>query len=381
MTGGAEDEFERLLKHFSSKPEIYEIHGMFPRGERSEVYASYCSKVGYYRYGHLPVINEGILPYLKYILKLPIQLYQIIKFAWGQKYDVAAVNVVVLLWPVIAMKLLFTRVIVFIREDVHPKWLRNIIYIFLVKSCSFLIPNSKTKLRDIVSLTGSQNVMCIYPSVEDYTASSLNDLREKLSDSNYNKLLEPGVFRFLNPARILHKKNQMLIVEALAKIKEKATGFTPQVVFLGFYDKNDPYYISLLEFIKINSLSDKCIFLGELDRKLLYKIYELVDAVVLTSISEGLPLVMVESFKFQKPFISTKVGGIPEIVQTGETGMLVEFDSSNVGETMLEIMSNKGLYEKIRKEARKHFEKKFDIVSILKETEGVFLQVIKNGTD
>ena len=85
MSGGAEDEFERLLRFYSQKQDIYEVHGLFPKGERSEIYSLYCSRSGHYKYGHLPVINEGLMSYIKYVLKSLIQIYQVLHFAKGQK--------------------------------------------------------------------------------------------------------------------------------------------------------------------------------------------------------------------------------------------------------------------------------------------------------
>ena len=128
MTGGAEDEFERLLNYFSSFPDKYEIHGLFPKGERSLVYSSYCSRFSYYKYGHLPVTNDGFWPYVKYFMKSAIQIFQVLKFSIGQKYDLAVINVVVLIWPVIALKLLCVKVVVFVREDIYPPWLRHLTY-------------------------------------------------------------------------------------------------------------------------------------------------------------------------------------------------------------------------------------------------------------
>jgi glycosyltransferase involved in cell wall biosynthesis len=50
----------------------------------------------------------------------------------------------------------------------------------------------------------------------------------------------------------------------------------------------------------------------------------MADVLVLPSYGEGLPNVVVEAMACQRPVIATKVGGIPEAVVDGKSGMLVD---------------------------------------------------------
>jgi glycosyltransferase involved in cell wall biosynthesis len=53
------------------------------------------------------------------------------------------------------------------------------------------------------------------------------------------------------------------------------------------------------------------------------RVISAMDLCVLSTHQEGLPLVILEAMAQGKPFIGTNVGGIPEIVRDGETGLLV----------------------------------------------------------
>ena len=46
-------------------------------------------------------------------------------------------------------------------------------------------------------------------------------------------------------------------------------------------------------------------------------------ALVLPSFAEGIPVVLMEAMALRRPVIATYVGGIPELVQAGESGWLV----------------------------------------------------------
>ena len=60
------------------------------------------------------------------------------------------------------------------------------------------------------------------------------------------------------------------------------------------------------------------------------------DVFILPSYFEGLPISILEAMSFGKPIISTRVGGIPEVVETGVNGILV--DAGNFNEIFAALM-------------------------------------------
>ncbi len=73
-------------------------------------------------------------------------------------------------------------------------------------------------------------------------------------------------------------------------------------------------------------LDDQVRFLGW--RADLERIYRASDAVALTSRNEGSPVALIEAMAAGCSVVSTRVGGVPDVVTHGETGLLVEMDDA-----------------------------------------------------
>jgi glycosyltransferase involved in cell wall biosynthesis len=72
--------------------------------------------------------------------------------------------------------------------------------------------------------------------------------------------------------------------------------------------------------------------------------YPALDLVVLPSLSEGLPNVAMEAMLFGKPVVATNVGGVPEVVEDGVTGIVVPpRDAKALADAVIEMLSSPGL--------------------------------------
>jgi glycosyltransferase involved in cell wall biosynthesis len=77
------------------------------------------------------------------------------------------------------------------------------------------------------------------------------------------------------------------------------------------------------------------------------------DAAILPSKFENFPHAAVEALAAGTPVIATSVGGVPEIVETGVTGLLVPpGDSRAFGAAMASLVEDRELRESLREGAR-----------------------------
>ncbi len=87
-------------------------------------------------------------------------------------------------------------------------------------------------------------------------------------------------------------------------------------------------------------IDKKVIFLG--NRRDIPELLKILDVFVLSSISEGLPLTILEAMAAGVPVIATNVGGNKEVVLHEETGLLVpERDSKELADAINIVLKNK----------------------------------------
>ena len=96
------------------------------------------------------------------------------------------------------------------------------------------------------------------------------------------------------------------------------------------------------------------------------------DLFVLPSLSEGNPTVMFEALGCGKPFVGTKVGGVPEVIASDDYGLLVEpADPEDLAEKILVALDREWDREKILTYAER-----YTWENIAKEIMGVYKQVL-----
>jgi glycosyltransferase involved in cell wall biosynthesis len=104
----------------------------------------------------------------------------------------------------------------------------------------------------------------------------------------------------------------------------------------------------LEELVRTLRLDGRVSFLGAVPRERVLRLFGAADVSVLPSAWENFPHTVVEALAVGCPVIATSVGGVPEVVQDGENGLLVApGDSRALANAIARLLSDDALRERL----------------------------------
>jgi L-malate glycosyltransferase len=171
----------------------------------------------------------------------------------------------------------------------------------------------------------------------------------------------------LSAGRLVEEKDHFTLLESLRILFDKGHDILLLVVGDGYLRD------SICKKIDDLGLNNKVIMVGTRSNIADYLYYS--DIFVLSSKSEGLPMVILEAMASGTPVVSTTVGGIPEIIKNEKTGLLVPPQNPVLFASAIErLLIDSELSKQISDEARRLMLEKFDLRRITEE----YCQLYKN---
>jgi len=166
-------------------------------------------------------------------------------------------------------------------------------------------------------------------------------------------------------------KNHILLINAASYvIKAK-----PDILFV--IVGNGPELNKLKNKIKSLSLEKYFYFLGFIEN--IPEILSIFDCFVLSSLWEGVPVSLLEAMAAKKAAVVTDVGGMGEVVINNKTGLVVpENEEKILAESILNILNDKNLAKNYGDCAHNDIKKNYAIESMIRETEEMYLKLIKD---
>jgi glycosyltransferase involved in cell wall biosynthesis len=112
-------------------------------------------------------------------------------------------------------------------------------------------------------------------------------------------------------------------------------------------------------------------------RRDLPRIYADLDVLVVSSDNEGTPLAAIEAMAAGCPVVATCVGGMPDVVRHGETGILVSPRSPReLAEGILAVIQDRSLRADLGEKARPDMQRRFDRRRLIADMERLYVELL-----
>ncbi len=150
----------------------------------------------------------------------------------------------------------------------------------------------------------------------------------------------------------------------------------PEVTFVVVgREKVDGYLRKLEDQAERLGIRDRVIFTGF--RYDVNRLMTAFDVLVLPSLWEGFGMVLLEAMALGKPVIGTRVGGIPEVIEDGVNGYLVEPGSpQQLAQKLLGLLRDQRLRSQMGQKGLQRVQERFDIKNNVRTVEQVYASVL-----
>ncbi|WP_208639646.1 N-acetyl-alpha-D-glucosaminyl L-malate synthase BshA [Halobacillus trueperi] len=138
-----------------------------------------------------------------------------------------------------------------------------------------------------------------------------------------------------------------------------------------------PEYSECHQLVQQLGLEDRVLFLGKQEN--VSELLSISDLKLLLSEKESFGLVLLEAMACGVPCIGTNIGGIPEVIDHGETGFIAELGNvEQISYFAKKVLENKDLHQTMAEQSKRVVQNKFATNTILRQYETLYEQVLNH---
>lgn len=172
-------------------------------------------------------------------------------------------------------------------------------------------------------------------------------------------------------ARLATNKGILLLLDAIRLAKQKY----PDISLAIRGDGNLKGDIE--QYIETHSLQKNVLFLPRVeDSSQMPELYNKAKMLVCASTVEGNPRVTIEAMACGTPVVSTRVGIMPEVIQNGENGLLVDWDSGEIASAIQQLLDDSHFYQGIVQTGQQSVQR-FEAEAIIRDYASVYHEIIE----
>lgn len=143
------------------------------------------------------------------------------------------------------------------------------------------------------------------------------------------------IFKILQIGTLHWKKDQVTLVKAAALLRDRNISF--QLTIIGEGEERSKIEAE----IRNLNLEDQVLLVGAKAQHEVAQFLQQADCYIQSSVSEGIPVAIMEALASELPVVATKITGIPELVLHEKTGLLVEAgDIQGMANALQEMYDN-----------------------------------------
>jgi glycosyltransferase involved in cell wall biosynthesis len=247
---------------------------------------------------------------------------------------------------------------------------------FFLNQFDRVIGVSDTVTQDILTHNISPNkVLTIYNgiNVDSFTSQKKPDtdaIRKELGINNKCRVIG-------TVGRLSEEKGHSYLLKAAETVLQEY----PKVVFLIVGDGPLRQHLedrsSQLTEIYASTTCAKGAFIFAGVRKDMPAIYSLMDVFVLPSLTEGLPMVLLEAMASKKPVVATSVGAVPNVIEDGHSGLLVRpGDVNDLSQAIKHLLAHPEKASQLAEHARQKVKEQFSSQKMAQRYVGVYQNVL-----
>lgn len=201
-----------------------------------------------------------------------------------------------------------------------------------------------------------------------------------------NSSVDPAIFKrtvacratapliILSVGRFIFQKGYVIGLLAMKKLRQSNRNFKWLIAGSGTQYEELTLHIHQLE------LQNDVVLLGNKNRNEIIDLYQQAAVFFLPSVTEGIANVVLEAMSMELPVVSTRCGGMEEVITHGENGLLSDsYDADSLAENLRLLLDDAELRRRLGKCARKKIVEKFTLQKQIDKFENIYQQLLNNN--
>jgi glycosyltransferase involved in cell wall biosynthesis len=183
-----------------------------------------------------------------------------------------------------------------------------------------------------------------------------------------------GLFRILCVGQLVPQKGYPVLIEAVAQLAASSRPVHLRIVGEG------PLRPALEKLIRDLAVEGSVSLLGKMNPDHVVQLYHSVDAFAMASFAEGIPVVLMEAMAAGLPCVATRIMGIPELIEDGRSGLLVNAsDAAALADALARLMDSPALCRTLGEAAQLRVRQEYNLRTNTGKLAALFARHLRSG--